>query len=269
MIQLGAAIKDYFELQTYGSPAGLAVSTCGHWATDDHVLLDRTRTDWLLIYCVGGNGTFVSGRKQFAISKGQIFAALPNIEHGYWCGDGGWDIWFVHFAGDITKKLIDWIGFTEMSPVLELGKRNDIIVTFEQMYSVAEQKKLNYEITSAGFLYQLLLQIKTAAVSSEMERSGLEKALASPADSVEQMARYAGMSKYHFIREFKKTTGQTPWQYITASKITKAKELLANPEYSIKQIAFELGFKDPNYFSRLFRKHTGTTASEFRGNLIG
>jgi AraC-like DNA-binding protein len=63
---------------------------------------------------------------------------------------------------------------------------------------------------------------------------------------------------------FKNYTGMTPYQYFIQLKIHRAKELLGLGRYSVKEIAFTLGFSDPYYFSRLFKKKTGIAPSEWR-----
>jgi len=73
-----------------------------------------------------------------------------------------------------------------------------------------------------------------------------------------------GYSRFHFARLFKKTTGVSPWNYALQLKIDKAKELLLSTGRSVKEVAGEVGFDDPNYFCRIFRKKTGVPPSRFR-----
>jgi len=72
------------------------------------------------------------------------------------------------------------------------------------------------------------------------------------------------MSKYHFIREFRRRFNTTPWQYVVARRIARAKELLLTTDHPVKRIAAECGFGDPNFFSFAFRRETGQSATAFR-----
>jgi AraC-like DNA-binding protein len=72
------------------------------------------------------------------------------------------------------------------------------------------------------------------------------------------------VSRDHLRRRFIAATGRTPLDYLTDLRIARAQQLLASGSFSIKDVATRAGFADPHYFSRLFRRRTGMTASEHR-----
>jgi AraC family transcriptional regulator of arabinose operon len=267
MPRITGHIKNYFVSQIYGDIPGLNISSCGHWTVNDHLLQNRTRSDYLIIYCVNGSGTYVEGKKEYRIKKGMLFAVFPDISHSYWCDEQGWEIWYSHFSGDMAGKLLKWLGLDVLNPVIQIGVKKELIHIFNEIISATVEKKINCEIDTSWLLYKLLLQIKTCKISGEMQNTGLQQALNSRAQNINEMAKCAGMSKYHFIREFKKAVGITPWQYILQRKITRAKELLHNRDKTIKQIAYETGFSNPDYFSTIFKKITGRKPGEFRDTL--
>ncbi|HEY3366738.1 MAG TPA: response regulator [Symbiobacteriaceae bacterium] len=82
--------------------------------------------------------------------------------------------------------------------------------------------------------------------------------------TVERVAREVALTPYYFGKIFSRVTGQTVMDYLTHVRVNQAKQLLANPETSIKEACFAVGYSDPNYFSRVFKKVTGQTPSEFR-----
>ena len=84
--------------------------------------------------------------------------------------------------------------------------------------------------------------------------------------SLDEVANLVGLSKYHFIRLFKKETGKTPYQYYLDIKIDKAIELIKIDKYSITEICFMCGFKDHSHFSRVFLNKTGMTPSRFKAH---
>jgi AraC-like DNA-binding protein len=267
MPRITGHIKNFFVSQIYGEVPGVCVSSCGHWTVNDHILNPRIRSDYLIIYCVNGSGTYIEGNKEYKIKKGMLFAAFPDVAHSYWCDEQGWELWYSHFGGDIAGKLLKWSGLDLLNPVMHFGIKKDLINTFEQLINSAVEKKVNCETETSYLLYKLLLQIKTSKVSGGMKNIGMQQALDSKAENIDEMAKHAGMSKFHFIREFKKNIGITPWQYILQRKITRAKELLHNRDKTIKQIAYETGFRDPDYFSTTFRKFTGLKPGDFRNTL--
>jgi len=80
---------------------------------------------------------------------------------------------------------------------------------------------------------------------------------------LEHIAGEASLSKFHFIRLFKKYYGRTPYQYLTGVRIAKAKELLKNG-HSVSQTCYALGFNSLSSFTGFFRKTGGSTPQLYR-----
>lgn len=85
--------------------------------------------------------------------------------------------------------------------------------------------------------------------------------------SLERLAEKANLSRYHFCRAFKKTTGMTPMKFVNSLKVNRAKELLRRRDKNISRIAIESGFQDLSNFNRQFRKITGLTPSSYKGSI--
>jgi two-component system response regulator YesN len=66
---------------------------------------------------------------------------------------------------------------------------------------------------------------------------------------------------------FKQETGETINEYLTKVRIEKAKELLSDPRNKFYEVCYTVGYSDPSYFSKLFKKYTGLTPSAFRDQL--
>jgi len=82
--------------------------------------------------------------------------------------------------------------------------------------------------------------------------------------TLENVAYEAGFSTYYFGKLFKKTFGVTFTDYLTSLRISRAKELLKDPYLTVKGITYQVGFMDPNYFTRVFKKSEGLTPTEYR-----
>ncbi len=79
-----------------------------------------------------------------------------------------------------------------------------------------------------------------------------------------ELASVAGLSRFHFARAFRRTTGLTPLQYLMKQRIERAKELLKNRELPLVEISFRTGFKNQSHFTTLFRKFTSLTPKAWR-----
>lgn len=82
--------------------------------------------------------------------------------------------------------------------------------------------------------------------------------------SLADLAEVAGMSTFHFAREFKRTTGITPHQYLIKFRVDRAKALLSESEMPLVEVSSRSGFSHQSHFTRLFRRLTGTTPQSYR-----
>jgi AraC-like DNA-binding protein len=82
--------------------------------------------------------------------------------------------------------------------------------------------------------------------------------------SIEQLAKQAGMSVDHFIRQFKKRFGLSPKTYHTFAKLRHAARRLESGAESVKSVALELGFQDASSFTRTFKNYLGIAPSDLR-----
>jgi AraC-like DNA-binding protein/mannose-6-phosphate isomerase-like protein (cupin superfamily) len=84
--------------------------------------------------------------------------------------------------------------------------------------------------------------------------------------SIEELAEKSCMSKYHFIRIFKRMTGRTPLDYLNHYRIQQAAKMLEADKLKIIDIAYEVGINDCSYFTKLFHKYLGVNPSEYRSH---
>ena len=82
--------------------------------------------------------------------------------------------------------------------------------------------------------------------------------------SLEDIAKEVNLSSYYFSRFYKSATGINFSDRLTGIRIEKAKDYLKGTELSIKEVSYMVGYTDPNYFSKMFKKITGCTASEYK-----
>ena len=85
--------------------------------------------------------------------------------------------------------------------------------------------------------------------------------------SIQTIASHAYLSQSYLCSLFKKATGRTLNEFITETRIEKAKELLKDNRIKLLNVAYSTGFTDANYFSTVFKKHVGCSPSEYRERL--
>ncbi len=78
------------------------------------------------------------------------------------------------------------------------------------------------------------------------------------------LAQLTGVTHQHFCRLFRSTMNMRQNDYLTGRRIDEAKRLLTENKLSVAEIAEFCGFRDPCYFSTIFRKYTGVSPAEYR-----
>ncbi|HWO76476.1 MAG TPA: response regulator [Bacillus sp. (in: firmicutes)] len=86
--------------------------------------------------------------------------------------------------------------------------------------------------------------------------------------TLEEVAEHVDLSAPYFTKLFKEKTNKTFIDYLTEIRLTKAKELLLEHQLSFKEICFQVGYRDPNYFSRVFKKYYHLSPREFQNQIL-
>ena len=82
--------------------------------------------------------------------------------------------------------------------------------------------------------------------------------------SLDDLASVAGVSRFHFHRQFRKSVGVTPHEYVLRARIERAKGLLTASDLTVGEVSGVVGFADQSHFSNIFRKLTAMTPRSFR-----
>ncbi|WP_127581978.1 AraC family transcriptional regulator [Paenibacillus koleovorans] len=136
------------------------------------------------------------------------------------------------------------------------------------------EKRSYYETIRQGLLLELLglacRELETAPISHRKQQlaSKLEQHIISryrEAISLQELAGLIDRSPNYTLTLFKEVVGQTPLEYQHRLRITTAMELLRNTRFTVAFIADHLGYYDPSYFYKMFRKYTGQSPSTYMG----
>ncbi|MBS4207080.1 response regulator [Bacillus sp. FJAT-50079] len=87
--------------------------------------------------------------------------------------------------------------------------------------------------------------------------------------SLDSIAQKYELSPIYISKLFKEQLGVNYITFLTECRLEKAKKLMLNPDKSLKEITFEVGYQDPNYFSKVFRRTVGASPTEYRKSLLG
>jgi len=87
--------------------------------------------------------------------------------------------------------------------------------------------------------------------------------------SLDEMAQSVGLSTAHFARMFRKSTGETPHQFVLRQRLERAQAMLRAPDARVLDVAVACGFKTQQHFAQVFRDAWGVSPTEYRQDLVG
>lgn len=239
----------------------------------------RGRVDWQFLYIASGKAHFYFNGVEEIVPAGNFVLYRPKEEQRYYYyGVDHTEVYWVHFTGNNVKNIIRKYGITDDMHVIHTGTSLDYKKFFLQMIHELKLCKDDYEEILVHYMHLLLIMIhrsinsrprgKSQYLMDEMDaavryfHANYHKPI-----SIEDFAASYHMSISWFIRNFKEYTGSTPAQYLLSLRISNAQTLLESTSYNITEIANIVGYDNPLYFSRIFKKQIGMSPSEFRKQL--
>ncbi|MDB5121816.1 MAG: transcriptional regulator, AraC family [Sphingobacteriales bacterium] len=233
--------------------------------------------DNILIYCIKGKGHYIIDNTRFEVVANQ-FILLPATDKymRYWADhDDPWTIYWVHYTGAIIHELNKSLNINIFKGPVQIPFNVKAIEIWEGIYQCLEMGYSIDNLCNTSFcLYHLLASFiysekhiltenggqKDIITESIINmKSNLDKKL-----TVEDMAGLLNLSSSHFSNVFRKNTGMPPIDYFINLKMQRACQLLYANESRIKAIAMQLGYDDPYYFSRIFKKYMGSSPGKYK-----
>ncbi len=247
-----------------------------------HKLGPKVYDLYLLHHVLAGHGTFWQGDHAYAIGPGQSFLIRPETLVAYE-SDGAkpWRYRWIAFAGASSEEMLAAVGLSQMegSPIIDTGASGKPAAYFRRVQRTFREGGPYAHIEAAGLLRLLFAEYGRALAAQQGEqppRLGEENGLVQQVIrylstqytepvSIERMADTLGFNRAYLSRAFKRHTGMTPVNFLLKLRIDKARQLLRErKELTTQQIAASVGFQDPLYFSKQFRRMYGQPPSAYR-----
>ena len=264
------------ELEDHTHP--LLVTGCGVFQLIHQPVMDTIRSggrvDYQLLYISSGKAFFEFSEGISEVSAGEMILYRPGVPQHYWyLLQDRPEVYWIHFTGADAEAYLDQAGFSGKRQ-LHVGISPEYREIFRRIIRELQLRRPCFEEFPPLYLRQLLAEIhrsqqtgilKPGPSQEEILRAVQDfNASFSSSICIREYAASHHMSVCWFIRSFRRCIGMTPMQYITFIRITRAKELLRSTDYSIQEISSMVGYENPLYFSRIFKKQTGYSPSEYR-----
>lgn len=240
----------------------------------------RKLDEYQLIYCSSGAGVFRSETAgEMQVKAGDVMMLFPQERHTYHPdADTGWKEYWIGFRGPNIEMRVKNGFFSPQHPLfhLPMSMNYDIIHLFDQGIKAAQHMEKGYQQLLSGYVNMLLGYISsydnTASQAEKETTEDMHQALLFIHNNYykdicsEDIAIAINWGYSRFRKVFLQQTGMTPYQYIQETRIKHSKFLLLNTTKPLKEIAYDVGFSNPDYFSTAFRRITGISPHSFRKN---
>ncbi|MBQ6680520.1 MAG: helix-turn-helix transcriptional regulator [Lachnospiraceae bacterium] len=224
-----------------------------------------------LIYVMNGEATIEYDGNILQAKKGSFVILDCTRVHSYHTEHGYETLW-MHFQGQnafaLANAIIDRAGcvINMEDPEASYRKFREIYETFHHNEPIHEARlsELIYDLLCELYLYASSIDMKTEKPSALGDVLSYINSHFRDDPDIDRLAGIVHISRYHFIRVFKKETGLTPHNYIVNLKIRAVKHLLQTTNLPIKDICFETGFSSESVLCAAFKRSTGMSPSEYR-----
>ncbi|TXL74137.1 helix-turn-helix transcriptional regulator [Vineibacter terrae] len=243
--------------------------------------------DYMLVVYQGGKSTMrrrSGGRWHSEVVERGVISLLTRAEQSVWHWDQPIDVKHIHLQHGAIASTAEQVFERDLAKVdIQDSVRSEDAMM--PLYLRMLEKELNghglgerlyvdaIRTQIAIHVLRHYAKVSFRSVESGSLEAGLSRRISefieerlSVSIALDDLASLTGLSPYHFSRKFKGAFGMAPHAYVVARRIARAKRLLRDCKLPIKVVAADCGFSDQSHLNRVFRRHTGTTPSRYRGD---
>lgn len=264
--------------RTLAGCRGLCVTHTGRF---DHVrshYVERPHgtKEHILILCLDGSGRGHLDGAAWSLRGGQGVLLPPGVPHDYAADpDNPWTLIWFHFTGAWAEEYAQAVGGTGRQRKFSVHHIEVLVEAFEECYRHVLGGYTDADLVGLSTSFVRFVGLcRTLQRHSNPRRRYTEDLVLRTIRfmrehlgrhlALEELARTANLSIPHYSATFKRQMNCSPIEFLTRLRLQKACERMECSHDTIAQISHAVGFSDPLYFSRVFRRHMNVTASEYR-----
>lgn len=234
---------------------------------------DKRQDNYLLYLYSGELTVWIDGESQ-TLHAGQAIVFYSGRPYRYRSTTGEPILYYwVHITGSKAQDLLRRCGLEDHRP-MTIGLQEELVRCFQRLFSEFIRREDCFDLCAGALAAQLC--VLTGRLYARSERRGtahVDRLTVSldyihwnyceeiPIDRLAQM-EHLSASQYRAV--FRSVTGVSPRAYVTMLRMHRARELIVQTSLPFNEIAEQLGYRDPLYFSRVFRESCGVSPREYR-----
>jgi len=235
--------------------------------------------DWLIMYTLSGKGIIENNGNKLEAVEGDITVIPPGTPHYYYTApDSVWEKLWAHFMPN--ERWLDWIRLPKAThPLIHMPIRNKTHKTYIQH---AFMRTIRYNLEpllshreelAMNALEEIILLISNEDTSNKHMDPRVKEVLTllsqryMDSHQVEDLAQMVCLSPSRLTHLFKEQVGESIVSTLLKYRLKQAEKKLAFTERPITDIALDVGFNSPDYFTRQFTKYFGASPSQYRKSL--
>lgn len=248
-----------------------------------HQIGPRVYDYYLMHHVISGKGIFVCGGKELELKAGDTFLIEPEQLVRYEADPiNPWMYRWVAFQGKGVPEALGKTGLSSSRCIVHT-EENSVPELFSKILHVLQDQKEGAHQKALGYLYVLFgelcesiypkktgMGMRTSSESGRIVQKAIHYLSTQYAEdiSIETMADSLGYNRAYLSRIFKQETGLTPVTFLLKLRIDKARLLLRQRmELTVEQIASSVGFHDPLYFSKQFKRFYNCAPTQYRDTI--
>ena len=254
----------------------LIVNCAGRYLADEPFVtrLERGREDYYVLYVERGElEVFLNGSSAVARS-GSTVIFPPHYPYTYtYAGNEPLSYVWAHFTGSYAEQFLSECGFGELPCLHHCDINMKIISGFEKLFDIYRANEPLQQQNLACGLENTLLRMAMSLQQAEGARN-LTKSLEyihafyQKDIRVPELAHMESISNSRYITVFKQRMGIPPSEYTIRLRLNTACDLLRNRGMSVKEVAACVGYDNPHFFSKLFKKKIGVSPQAYKEGVL-
>ena len=274
------SLAEYRDLTDFPPERQLQINNSGmknYFQRDYTIFRPKGRKDYYLVYAALGWFDIEYKGEMVRVDRGTCVMFLPEVPQLIsFTADGAPTIFYVHFTGEAFAEMVGSMHFDPITffkihdcTAFEI-LFNRLVKNFLPLKAFNGRKPI-YTPKVIGLLMELLDYLSPArAERTRPEQDAITAALLYINEhfreevNLEKYAEIAHLSLGRFSHLFTKKAGVSPYKYVLSLRIEEAKELLMYSSMNVSEVAASIGIAEASYFSRIFRKSTGCSPTEYR-----